>query len=317
MLNITSQQRSLCDGISRRDFLRVGALSIGGLTLADVLRLQAREERKSNKAVIMVYLQGGPSHIDIYDLKPKAPVEIRGDYQPIQTNVSGFDICEKLPLQAKIADKLALVRNMAFDQPDHAPPEELMSGFHKGNRPAIGSVVSKLEMEKGALKPLPPYVALDGMAFPAYLGAAHRPFVPGKDLSSLELNCAMSRQQLDDRKQLLKSFDTMNRDLDDLRQNMAGMDLFTAQALEMISSPRARDAFDVAKEPQSIRDLYGPHSQLLQARRLVEAGVKVVTLTFIGVEDGRKEACGFGGGTWDTHGNTYKCLGHLLPQLDQ
>src|SRR6202043_73814 len=113
-----------CDGVSRRDFLRIGALSAGGLTLADVLRLRA-ETGTGPKAVIMVYLPGGPSHIDRYDPKPEAPAEYRGEFKPIQTNVPGMDICELMPLQAKVADKLAIIRNIAFQNSDHRPPEEL------------------------------------------------------------------------------------------------------------------------------------------------------------------------------------------------
>jgi uncharacterized protein (DUF1501 family) len=327
MLTFTSRQPSgkTCDGISRRNFLKMGSLCVGGLTLADLFRLQARGEtarRKSSKAVIMVWLEGGPSHIDTYDLKPKAPAEIRGDFKPIQTKVPGLDLCELMPLQAKIADKLAIIRNMAFQNNDHSPPEELLTGFHKGGRPALGSVVSRLQADAGGARLLPPYVQLDSLhdpaerlSFPAYLGSAHKPFAPGKSLKTLEPSSGVSTERLRDRRALLQTFDNLNRNLD-AHNNMAGMDAFTAQALEMISSTKARDAFDVSREPEAIRARYGPATQLLQARRLVEAGVKVVSVSFVGVEKGRKEACGFGGGTWDTHGNLGKCLGHLVPQLD-
>src|SRR5262249_28898905 len=153
--------------------------------------------------------------------------------------------------------------------------------------------------------------------FPAYLGAAHKPFVPGKSLATLEPNANVSAERLADRRQLLHSFDTLRRDLDTAQGNFAGMDAFTAQALELISSPKARDAFDISRESPAMRARYGPAPQLLQARRLVEAGVKVVSVSFVGAADGRREACGFGGGTWDTHGNLTKCLGFLLPQLDR
>jgi hypothetical protein len=327
MLTISSQQRSgrTCDGVSRRNFLKLGSLCVGGLTLADLLRCQAQAEpakRASSKAVIMVWLEGGPSHIDMYDLKPDAPAEIRGPFQPIRTCVPGMDICEQLPLQAKIADQLAIIRNMAFQSPDHRPPEELLTGFFNGGRPALGSVVSRLQADAGVSRLLPPYVQLDSLhdpeerlSFPAYLGSAHKPFIPGKSLQTLERSPAISAERLRDRRELLRTFDTLNRDLD--ARSMAGVDAFTSQALEMISSSKARDAFDIGREPEGIRTRYGPATQLLQARRLVEAGVKVVSVSFVGVENGRKEACGFGGGTWDTHGNLDKCLGHLLPQLDR
>lgn len=330
MLTIRSHQRrgKTCDGRTRRDFLKLGSLCVGGLTLADLLRWEAHGQTNrrasSSKSVIMVWLEGGPSHIDMYDLKPQAPAEIRGPYQPIRTRVPGMDISELLPLQAKIADRLAIVRNMAFQNNDHRPPEELLTGFQNGGRPAFGSVVSRLQAGVGGPRLLPPYVQLDSLhdpaerlSFPAYLGVAHKPFFPGKSLKTLELSPGVSAERLHDRRQLLRGFDDLRRDLYASQGQFAGRDIFTAQALEMISSPKARDAFDISREPESVRARYGPATQLLQARRLVEAGVKVVSVSFVGVEQGRKEACGFGGGTWDTHGNLGKCLGHLLPQLDQ
>src|SRR5262245_6805830 len=175
MLTVWGEERGrFCDGLSRRSFLKVGALAVGGLTLADVLRLKAQgvvDAGASGKAIIMVYLNGGPSHIDLYDMKPEAPVEYRGEFKPIKTNVSGMHICELLPLQAKIADKLAIIRNMKFLQQGHTPPE-LYSGFLDGKRPSIGSVVSKLRNDAGIRSALPPYV---------YLG-------DGKDRKSTRLN---------------------------------------------------------------------------------------------------------------------------------
>src|SRR5438552_1681013 len=167
----------LCDGVSRRTFLRVGALAVGGLTLADLLRLKARgsaNPASPNKAVIMVYLNGGPSHVDLYDLKPDAPVEYRGEFQPIRTNVPGMDICELMPLQAMIADKLAIIRNMKFQQQGHTGPE-LYTGFLQGDRPAIGSVVSKLRSDNGVRGAMPPNVYLgdaNHVGRPGFLGKA-------------------------------------------------------------------------------------------------------------------------------------------------
>jgi hypothetical protein len=326
MLTFRCQQPrgQTCDGLSRRDFLKVGGLCVGGLSLADLLRLQAQgAARRSSKSVIMVWLEGGPSHIDIYDMKPDAPAEIRGDWKPAATKVPGMEFCDQLPLQAQMADHFAIVRNMTFVTPDHRAPEELLTGFDGKGRPALGSVVSFLHSQAGHPGILPPYVQLDSlrtpperMSFPAYLGAAHKPFVPGRELASLTLGRDVSLDRLHDRRILLQKFDQLNRDLDQARDKLPGMDAFTMRALEMVSSAQVRDAFDISKEPESMKTRYGPATQMLQARRLVEAGVKVVSLSFIGVEKGRREACGFGGGTWDTHGNTYKCLGHLLPQFD-
>jgi hypothetical protein len=151
---------------SRRDFLQAGALGLGGLTLADLLRFRAKASQSSprQKAVIFVYLFGGPSHVDTYDMKPDAPVEFRGEFKPIRSNVPGFDLCELMPMQARIADKLALVRNMAFN-PNFHDPVELFSGFRKPTeagsaaRPDFGSVISKLRSGQG--HKLPAYVALD------------------------------------------------------------------------------------------------------------------------------------------------------------
>src|SRR5688500_15482805 len=155
MLTIHGSRQRLCDGASRREFLKVGALAVGGLTFADLLRARAQSRAGTpGKAVIMVYLNGGPSHMDMYDLKPDAPVEYRGEFKPIRTNVPGMDLCELLPMQAKIADRFAIIRNMRFKQQGHTAPE-LYSGFLTGNRPAIGSVISKLRDDAGVRGVLP------------------------------------------------------------------------------------------------------------------------------------------------------------------
>jgi hypothetical protein len=308
---------SFCDGLTRRSFLKVGALAVGGLTLADLLRLKAQgavNAGSSNKAIIMVYLNGGPSHIDLYDLKPDAPVEYRGEFKPIKTNVPGFDICELMPLQAKIADKLAIIRNMKFQQQGHTPPE-LFTGFLKGNRPSIGSVVSKLRADAGIRTGLPPYVYLgdaNHVGHPSFLGKAHEAYIPGTKTANLGLARDLTLDRLNDRRALLRSFDALRRDLDDARGSMAGMDIFTAQALDMIATNKARDAFDITKEPESARKKYGHGIELLQARRLVEAGVPVVTLTARNHKPGDK--CN---GDWDHHDHIFRCLRAVVPQLDQ
>src|SRR5262245_9722921 len=191
MLNLHGPKRRFCDGLSRRDFLKVGALGVGGLTLADLLRLRAHAAAApvAGKAIIMVYLNGGPSHVDLYDLKPDAPVEYRGDFRPTRTNVPGIDICELMPLQARIADKLTIVRNMRFRQQGHTSPE-LYTGFLTGNRPSIGSIVSKLRRDVGIVDAMPPYVALgdpNHVGSPGFLGKAHEPYLPGSRFMNLGL----------------------------------------------------------------------------------------------------------------------------------
>jgi hypothetical protein len=317
-----NRRRRLCDGVSRRDFLRVGTLGCGVLTLADLFHLQAkgaRQPERRHKAVIMVWLNGGPSHIDTYDLKPDVPEEYRGEFKPIQTNVPGFDICELLPRQATIADKLALVRNMKFFVNGHNPHELYTGHEPKAKRPAFGAVVSRVRHDAGIIDDMPPYVRFDSSApdgtpapGPSYLGAAHqaftRPYTPGytKDqdgLENLRLAPAMTLERLEDRKHLRRTLDTLERSLDDRRGSLAGMDAFSAKALEMIATSRVRNAFDLSLESDRLRTCYGKGGQpLLLARRLVEAGVSVVTLSF---------------GQWDTHTNNFKDLRLLLPELDQ
>ena len=318
----------------RRDFLRAGALGLGGLTLPDLLRLRAAQGAtgKTPRAVIMVCLAGGPSHLDMYDMKPNAPADIRGEFKPIRTNLPGFDICEHMPRQATIADKLALVRTVQFVEPMQHELEEVYTGFPRASRrPSFGAVVSKF---RGGDAKLPPYVSLEyntGTASyesPQYLGAAHRPLQisGGAGVRNLSLTREISPARLDDRRGLLKSFDTMRRDLDAKRDG-ADMDAFTARALDIITSPKARDAFDLSKEPAKVRAKYGNKDdkyiyigkqanspwdgqKFLLARRLVEAGVPVVTLR---------------AGQWDHHGNVVTSAGSTifsglktaLPLLDQ
>ena len=215
-----------CDGVSRRAFLTAGALSVGGLTLAWT-RFEARQQpeaRTRGKSVIMVYLNGGPSHIDTYDPKPDAPVEYRGEFKPIQTNVPGVQISEHLQLHAKIADKFAIIRNMKFQQEGHTAPE-LYSGFLRGDRPSFGSVVSKLRVDAGVRSPLPPYVYLgdaNHVGHPGFLGKAHEAYIPGEKAANLGRSKAITLEQLGERRELLKAFDATRREFDDPKGNRQG-----------------------------------------------------------------------------------------------
>jgi hypothetical protein len=299
-------------GIDRRRFLRAGALSVGGLTFADLLRAETPHSR--GKAVIMVYLNGGPSHMDMYDMKPDAPVEYRGEFKPIATSVPGMQICELMPMQAKIADRFAIIRNMKFQQQGHTAPE-LYSGFLNGKRPAFGSIISKLRHDAGIKTPLPPNVYIgdaNHVGHPTYLGKAHEAYIPGEKAANLGRPRDISVERVSDRRGLLRSFDTIRRDIDDKRGSLAGMDAFTAQALEMITSNKARDAFDVSLEPEKVRAKYGKGTEYLMARRLVEAGVPVVTIN--PRNHGVPQKCN---GQWDHHDHIFECLRVVLPQYDR
>lgn len=311
--------------LCRRSFLRFGSLGLGGLMLADFLRLRAEGKTPRTKSVIMVLLRGGPSHIDMYDMKPDAPEEIRGEFKPVATKVPGLHICELLSRQAQIADQLAIIRNMKFTGDNHSC-EQLTTGWrdeNRPNRPAHGAVVSYL---KGRPTDVPSYVVLGqpmagGPVYrdefgPVYLGAAHRPFFPtGEAYDNLGLSPDMTPERLGERKQLLRAFDTLRRDLD-TKAEAAGMDRFTAQAFELLSSSKTRDALDISREPEPLRQKYGITGtddkrnaeaiRWLQARRLVEAGVPVVNF-----------ACGHQE-SWDTHTSHFSHLRRdLLPRLDQ
>ncbi len=304
MLTLLGRRRRFCDGVSRRDFLRVGALTVGGLSLADMLRLkaQAGSSPTPGKSVIMVFLHGGPTHLDSYDMKPDAPVEFRGEFRPIRTNVPGMNVCELMPRQAQMMDKLAVLRGLHFVEEHSA--HSLWTGYpERINRPAFGSVVSYL---KGKQDGLPPYVSLMNQPLsedPAYCGTAHRPFVPtGPGLENLGLVAGVSLDRLAGRKQLLTHLDTIRRDID-YRGALAGVDAYTVRALDMVASTKTREAFDVTRESQAVRDKYGkPNEDFLRARRLVESGISVVSLVV---------------GGWDTHGNNFNAMRGMLPNLDQ
>ncbi|MEX2185564.1 MAG: DUF1501 domain-containing protein [Pirellulales bacterium] len=307
MLTFFGRKQHYCDGVSRRDFLRVGALTVGGLTMADMLRLQAQgaaagQSPARGKSVIMIYLPGGPTHLDTYDMKPAAAREFRGELNPINTNVPGVEICELMPRQAKIMDKLAILRGVKFI--DQHSAHQVMTGYEdRVRRPCFGSMVSYYQ---GRQNGLPPYVSLMNNSQaedPEYCGAAHRPFVPsGPGLDNLSLVSGVSLDRLDNRKDLLKNLDNIRREVD-YRGAMTGIDGFTTRALDMITTKEAREAFDVEKEPQDVRERYGRENRdFLRARRLVEAGVSVVTLAT---------------GGWDTHGDNFNSMRQQLPRIDQ
>jgi hypothetical protein len=314
MLRFLGSNQSYCDGVSRRNFLQIGAFG-AGLTLADLLRAKSvqaaaaaarRQPSRSQKAAIMIYLPGGPSHMDMYDLKPDAPKEFKGEFNPIRTNVAGVQICEHFPLQAKMWDKLAAVRSIiAANQHSDS---NVMTGYPErvnmtAGHPSFGSVVSKLRSDTSG--PVPPFVSLRGMSRgsdPGFLGVAHRPFSPsGPGNADLKLANNVTENRLDDRKHLLEVFDDTRREID-RTGTMEGMDAYTEKAVEMVTSGVVRDALDLKKEDPAVRDRYKGVEQFLTARRLIEAGISCVTLSI---------------GGWDTHGNNFKTLARQLPQVDR
>jgi hypothetical protein len=300
----------------------VGSLALGGLSLADILRHSASAApRAAGKSIIMVYLPGGPSHIDLYDMKPDAPAEIRGEFKPIASNVPGIDLCELMPEQAKIANRLAIIRG--FHTSGSHEGHTISTGFDpKANRPAFGCVVSRMLPTEGTS--LPPYVTLvqeTNLPFgqePSYLGPAHRPFsIRGPGLANLALAKGVTLDQLGTRRDLLQSFDTVRASLD-ARGEMSGQDAFTQRALEMIASPRTREAFDLTREPLTVRERYGKAPgtlQFLLARRLVEAGVRVVTVCGGWVNEGEGDSSA-NLSNWDTHEENFPRIRHQAPRLD-
>lgn len=324
-------REAFCDKQSRRHFLKIGALGLGGLALPNLLRAEAQTPAKtksSHKAIIMIYLSGGPSHQDMYDLKMDAPIEIRGTFKPIETNVPGIQICEHMPRLAKMMDKFAIIRSL-YGSPDQHASDTCMSGYPIGpggrqsGKPSFGSVISKL---KGAVDPtVPPFMGLTiktrhdpygNPGVPGYLGAAHAPFQPdGEGVANMKLkNITLDR--LSDRKTLLASFDGLRREVDAYGR-LDAVDTYTSKALDVLTSSRLVEALDLNREPAKLRDRYGrgsaapafgedagPHwmDQFLMARRLVEAGVRCVTLSF---------------GSWDRHHSNFVRLPEQLDKLDQ
>jgi hypothetical protein len=311
MLTIWGKAQRFCDGISRRDFVQVGALG-AGLTMADIMRQRAMGAVKASgskaKSAILIYLPGGPSHMDMYDLKPEAPKEFRGEFNPIATNVPGIQISEHFPMQAKMFDKLAVVRSLV--SVDEHSDSLVMTGYSENtNRtqqhPSFGSVMSKIRSADAGAQSVPPFVSLRGMSRgtePGFLGVAHRPFTPGgPGLANLKPATANTGLNLDARKDLLSGFDDLRRDID-ASGTISGIDTFTARAFDMVTSGVVREALSNEKEAAPVRERYKGVESFLTARRLVEAGVSCVTLSI---------------GGWDTHSNNFQTLKKQLPQVDR
>ena len=325
MLEIAGKAFRNCDGVTRRSVLKAGSLLWGGLHLPDLLRRRAHASETGAPAppmsVIQIFCGGGPSHIDMYDLKPNAPAEIRGEFREIATSVPGIRISEHLPLQARVMDKLALVRSVTHDEPSHLPASHRILTGHPtvtdpidNSHPAFGSVVARL---RGPNAPgMPAYVAVPrrtAFGSAAYLGGAFNPLTtdvepnaPDYRMNSLRLEEHLTPTRVGDRRQLMTSLDSFRRDVD-LNGDLASLDSFYREAVDMITGERAAAAFDIEQEDPKLRDEYGRTSigqNCLLARRLVEAGVTYVT-------------CLSGGG-WDTHYKNFAELRDVsLPRYDR
>src|SRR5688572_20612986 len=327
---------SRCPGtLHRRAFLRMGLAGLGSLGLADLLRLQsaaaAPAQRSSAKSLIVLWLWGGASHMETFDLKPDAPTEYRGDFRPIRTNIPGLDICEHLPRLARLGDKFALIRSLHHNSPGHVnsthtllsayPGDLVEGGDYKPRHPFIWSVANRMLGER---RPgLPQYVAMPYLRYQgaAYLGRQHEPLLVATDPNAasyqpLDLSLtAADRPRFAQRAELLHSFDSVRRDLDQSGA-MATMDGFQRRAADILTSGAAREAFDLSREDGRVRDRYGRHAvgqRCLLARRLVEAGTRVVSIDFPCVP-GQKAF------SWDDHASVWNIFEQMrirLPVLDQ
>jgi hypothetical protein len=320
-----------CDGQSRRDFLKIGGMVMGGIALPQLLAAEARAGLgKSHKAIINVFLPGGPPHQDMWDIKVDAPAEIRGEFAPIKTNVEGIEIGEVFPKIAAIADKCIFIRSIVGATGGH-DAYQCMTGrplnpAPAGGWPAAGAWVSRLQGPVN--QSIPPHLSMcyktdhgpwgyDGDG--GFLGIAHSPFklVGGKSETSKTDNMTLQGITLDrlaNRNNLLASFDKLRREID-TSGKMKGLDTFTQQAVGILTSSDLADALDISKEPAEVREKYGSGDKnfrddgapkmtenFLIARRLVEAGARVVSLNF---------------SRWDHHGQNFQAIRQDGPLLDR
>jgi Protein of unknown function (DUF1501) len=331
MLSIYGRTARMCDGVSRRSFLKIGGLglSAGCLTLSDIFRAEAAAgvTGTRHKAVINVFLGGGPPHQDMWEIKTEAPNDVRGEFKPINTSVTGIQIGETFPQIAARAHKCVFIRSVVGARGGH-DAFQCNTGWTQdslasmGGRPCLGSAVSKVRGPVDAA--VPPFVGLaaktahmpwSDSGTPGFLGLPHAAFKPdGQGMSDLTLK-GVALDQLGDRRKLLSSFDTLKRDVDAAGQ-LKGLDALQQRALDVLTSSKLLDALDISKEPAKLRERYGDgkpykfqydgaptcNDQLLMARRLVEAGVRVVSLSY---------------GRWDSHGQNFALVRDHGAKLDQ
>jgi uncharacterized protein DUF1501 len=330
MLTIFGRKNRYCDGLSRRHFLKIGALGLGAgsLTLADIFRAEAQAGTGTrHKAVINIFLGGGPPHQDMWEIKTEAPGEIRGEFKPIATRVPGIQIGEMFPKIAGLMDRCVVIRSVVGAKGGH-DAFQCLSGWGPrdlstlGGRPSLGSVVAKLQ---GPVYPsVPPFVGLaaptkhlpwSDAGKPGFLGPAYTAFKPdGPGMADLKLN-GISLEQLSERRRLLSSFDHLRRELD-ATGAVSAVDANLERALGVLTSSQLLEALDLSKESEKVRARYGDgkpyqyqfdgaptvNDQLLLARRLVEAGVRCVTLSY---------------GRWDSHSKNFDLVRDHGAKLDQ
>lgn len=326
-----NRRHRFCDGLPRRDLLRIGAAGVFGLNFSLPRLLQAEEAARQagrstrDVSLIIVFLQGGLSTIDTWDMKPDAPAEFRGEFDPIATNVPEIQLCEHLPRVTTQADKFSLVRSFAHSDSNHGAADHYMltgylprAGFNpnlkpNNQRPAHGSVIARMLGPRGSV---PPYVCLPKMqssAGSAHLGSAYSPFVVEADPNSpnfavpdLAPPLEISADRLESRRAALAAVDRFHRSAEVAGNRKAGaLSAFQEKAFDLMTSPATKAAFDIGQEPQQLRDAYGRNSlgqSCLMARRLVEAGVRSVLIDHT---------------NWDTHYDNFNVLKNdLLPHLD-
>lgn len=324
-----SINRPFCDGVTRRNALHIGSAGLLGanLTLSNLMQRAAVADSKptDDVSLIILFLHGGLSTIDTLDLKPEAPAEFRGDFHPIATSVPGLSVCEHLPTLAKNAHRFSLIRNFTHSNSDHGPADHYMlTGYRptaafnpnlkpNNQKPAHGAIIAR---QVGARGGVPPFVCLPVMhssCGPAYLGATCAPFVvesdpnsPGFKVPDLVPPLVVDADRLEHRKALLESVDKFRRSGDIAANSKAFQrSKFQEKAFELVTSAATRKAFDMASESASLRDEYGRTTlgqSCLMARRLVESGVRCVTIDHH---------------NWDTHYHNFHVLKNdLLPQLD-
>lgn len=358
MISIPGKPGATCDGFSRREFLRVGGAGLVGLTLSDVLRLQAAQSPTAGpaagqpkngwgqaKSVILIYLQGGPSHIDIWDPKPDAPSNIRGDFKPIRSAVSGIWLSEVMPKLAKVIDRATLIRSMSYTPvglfnhtaaiyqimtgytPDRVSPSGQLEPPAPNDFPHMGAQISRLRPPEVSMlpfvmmtRPLQESNVVGKGGTAGFLGAAHDPYyfyqdpAKGVNLDDLTLRKDVSTERLQRRESLLKSVNDAMPAMEKAVEKYA-LDAYYQKAFDLVSSGRARNAFDLAQETDALRDQYGRHTfgqGCLLARRLIEAGTRFVQMNWPAVANGDPTV-----DAWDTHAANFGPLRNLhCPKLD-